>query len=300
MAIGLETRCGAVTGSPPLWDIARPQRPGAAAGVRMAGFRDRGVAAVDLRMVPHPAVMLALEFGSGSPVVDDTTGRRHRGSFVAGLGAGCRGPVWVRGENFAGVQVRLSPVVAHAVLGVSPAELDGVVVTLDHLWGREAARLRDQLDDVSSWEQRFALTYALLARRWAAGPSVDPEVAWAWRRIVAGRGQVRVEGLAAEVGWSRKRLWSRFQSQIGLPPKRAVNLVRFDRAVHRLAAGVDVARVAAESGYADQSHLHRDVVALTGATPAAMAGEPWLAVDEIAWSDTVGRPASAHGGAACR
>jgi hypothetical protein len=52
-----------------------------------------------------------------------------------------------------------------------------------------------------------------------------------------------------------------------------------------LAAGEDVARVAAEEGYADQSHLHRDVVAFTRATPAAMAGEPWLAVDDIAWPD---------------
>ncbi|MEZ7127435.1 hypothetical protein ACBR40_19060 [Nonomuraea sp. AD125B] len=38
-------------------------------------------------------------------------------------------------------------------------------------------------------------------------------MAWVWRRIVAGRGLVRVEGLAGEVGWSRKRLWSRFVAE---------------------------------------------------------------------------------------
>jgi len=70
------------------------------------------------------------------------------------------------------------------------------------------------------------LTDALLARRRETGSSVDSEVAWAWGRIVAGRGLVRVDRLAAEVGWSRKRLWSRFRSQIGLPPKRAATLVR--------------------------------------------------------------------------
>ncbi|MGW3658137.1 helix-turn-helix domain-containing protein [Streptomyces sp. NPDC005151] len=255
----------------------------------MAGFRDRGVAPIDLRVIPHPTVMMALEFGSGSTFVDDAAGRQHRGGFVAGLGAGCRGAVRVRGENFEGVQVRLSPTIARAALGVSPADLDGAVVTLDDLWGREASRIREQLDDASSWEQRFALTNALLGRRRAAAPPIDPEVAWAWHRIVASRGLARVEGLAAEVGWSRKRLWSRFLSQIGLPPKRAATLVRFDHAVHRLAAGVGPARVAAESGYADQSHLHRDVLALTGATPATVAGEPWLAVDDIAWTDTTSK-----------
>ncbi|MEV4112185.1 hypothetical protein [Nonomuraea sp. NPDC049695] len=48
---------------------------------------------------------------------------------------------------------------------------------------------------------------------------------------------MRVDGLADEVGWSRKRLWSRFRSQLGITPKRAARLVRFDHAAHLLAAG---------------------------------------------------------------
>ena len=95
-------------------------------------------------------------------------------------------------------------------------------------------------------------------------------------------GQVRVERLAAEVGWSRKRLWSRFRSQIGLTPKRAAQLIRFDHVAHRLAAGHSAALVAAESGYADQSHLHREVMAFAGVTPKAVTATPWLTVDHIA------------------
>jgi AraC-like DNA-binding protein len=41
--------------------------------------------------------------------------------------------------------------------------------------------------------------------------------------------------------------------------------------------------VAAESGYADQSYLHRDVMAFAGVTPTVMAVAPWLAVDDVAW-----------------
>lgn len=241
-------------------------------------------------MVPHPAVTLLLDFGTGSPVVDHAAGRQHGGSLVAGPGFGSGGAVWARGENVECVQVRLSPVIARAVLGVPPAGLDGAVVALEDLWGREASRIRERLSKVRSWQERFALTDALIARRHEEGPPVDPEVAWAWDRIVGGRGLVRVDGLAAEVGWSRKRLWSRFCSQLGLPPKRAVKLVRFDHAAHRLAAGEGAARVAADSGYTDQSHLHRDVMTFTGVTPATVAGERFLAVDDLAWPPRASRP----------
>jgi hypothetical protein len=197
-----------------VWDVVRPARPSRVAGVSMAGFRDRGMTAVGHRAIPHPAVTLALEFGAGPLIVDDAAGRQQRGSLVAGLGFG-PGAGWVRGENFEAVQVRLSPLIARAVLGVSPADLDGAIVALDDLWGRQASRIREQLRDASSWEDRFAVTDALLAHRRqagsrGAGSSVDPEVAWVWNRILVGRGRVRVDRLAAEVGWSRKRLWSRF------------------------------------------------------------------------------------------
>ncbi|MFJ6214182.1 helix-turn-helix domain-containing protein [Streptomyces sp. NPDC092296] len=267
-----------------VWDVVSPARPSRLAGVSMAGFRDGGSASVGQRVIPHPSVMLAVEFGAGAPVVADAAGRQQRGSVVAGLGQGFGGAVWVRGADVECLQVRLSPLVVRTVLGVSPADLDGFVA-LDDVWGRAAARIREQLSEAATWEERFALAEALLERSRGARASVDPEVAWAWRQIVGGRGTIRVERLASEVGWSRKRLWSRFRSQVGLPPKRAARLVRFDRAVHRLVAGDDAARVAAEGGYADQPHLNRDVLAFAGVTPSAVAHESWLAVDDVAWPD---------------
>ncbi|MFF4364512.1 helix-turn-helix domain-containing protein [Streptomyces sp. NPDC001594] len=273
-----------------MWDVARPRRTSRLAGVGMAGFRVRDLA--PLRIVPHPAVTLFLDFGAGSPVLDDNRGQQ-RGSLVTGPGLGAGGAVRAWGQDLECIQVRLSPVIARAVLGSSTADLDGAAVPLDDMWGRgEASRLCERLADLSSWQERFALVDALLARRREAGPPVEPEVAQAWHRIVVSHGAVRVGSLAAEVGWSRKRLWSRFCSQLGLPPKQAGKLVRFDRAVHRLVAGEEAARVSADAGYADQSHLHRDVMAFTGSTPAKMVEEPFLTVDDIAWPPP-GPPTSA-------
>jgi AraC-like DNA-binding protein len=266
-----------------LWDIASPSWPGRLPGVSMAGFRARATDLVDLRTVPYPAITVVVDFGDGPLVVDDGSGRQQRGSVVAGLAPV---NVRVRGRDIECLQMRLSPVVAHAVLGATP-ELGGTVVALEDLWGRDATRTQEQLRAAASWDDRFVIAEAALARQHEAGRAVDPEVAFVWGQMVTGRGRVRVDQLAAEVGWSRKRLWSRFRSQVGITPKRATQLVRFDHAAHRLAEGVSAALVAAESGYVDQSHLHRDVMTFAGVTPTAVAVAPWLAVDDVAWAAPV-------------
>lgn len=260
-------------------EIAVSSWPGLLAGVSMAGFRNRADDLVDIQVVPYPAVTLFFDFGDGL-LVEDASGHQQRGSVVAGF---TPGRVRGQGRDIECLQVRLSPLVAHAVLGASSA-LGETVAALEDLWGRDATRIQEQLRAAGSWRDRFAIAGAALARRYEAGWVVDPEVAFAWGQMVQNRGRVGVERLSAEVGWSRKRLWARFGSQVGLTPKRAARLVRFDHAAHRLAVGDHAALVAAESGYVDQSHLHRDVMAFAGVTPAAVAIAPWLAVDSVAWA----------------
>jgi AraC-like DNA-binding protein len=262
------------------WDISIPSRPGRLSGVSMAGFRDRAKDPLDLQVVPYPAVTVVVDLGDELLIVDDGSGQPKRGNVVAGLAPG---DVRGRGRDVECLQIRLSPVVAHAVLDAYP-ELGSSVVGLEDLWGRDAVRTQEQLRAASSWDDRFAIAEAALARRREVGRAVDPEVAFVWGQMVTDRGRARVERLAAELGWSRKRLWSRFRSQIGLTPKRAEQLIRFDHAAHRLAAGDSPARVAAEGGYVDQSHLHREVLAFGGVTPTALSVAPWLAVDDFAWA----------------
>jgi AraC-like DNA-binding protein len=100
-------------------------------------------------------------------------------------------------------------------------------------------------------------------------------------RSVSRRSQRRSAGAASTCA-------AGFAPRSGLSPKRAAQLVRLDHAARRLAAGQAAASVAAESGYVDQAHLHRDAMAFAGLTPIAVAVAPWLAVDDIAW------PASQH------
>ncbi|MDR0357943.1 MAG: helix-turn-helix domain-containing protein [bacterium] len=245
----------------------------------MAGFSARGLASGDIAMVAHPALMLLIDLSKDGGIRYSVDGWSQSGSVVVGL---LPGDVRASGWEGECLQIRLSPVAATLVAG-APADLTGAVVPLADIWGREAVRFEEQLRAATSWNDRFRMATDALGRRLESRRAVDEEVAHAWRLMTHARGLVRVDSLADTVGWSRKRLWSRFHTQLGLTPKEAAQLVRFDHAAHLLAAGHGAAAVAAESGYADQSHLHRDVKAITGATPTAVARAPWLAIDDVAW-----------------
>ncbi|MFI6991722.1 helix-turn-helix domain-containing protein [Nonomuraea wenchangensis] len=270
-------------GAPPDWarvDVAVPRPSGRLPGINMAGFHHRAPALVDIAMVAHPSVTLIVDLSDGEGIVYDIHGRRERGSVVVGL---LPGDLRATGRG-AGqcLQIRFEPVAAAAVFG-SSIELTGTLVALEGVWGRDAEQTEDKLRAAASWDERFTIVADILGRRLRARSPVHPEVAYTWRRTLTSRGRVRVDGLADEVGWSRKRLWSRFRSQLGITPKRAAQLVRFDHAAHLLAAGNAAASVATESGYVDQSHLHREVKTFAGLTPTAVAAAPWLAIDEVAW-----------------
>ncbi|MFF3317437.1 helix-turn-helix domain-containing protein [Streptomyces sp. NPDC003035] len=273
------------TGAPLDWslvDIAVPRSPDRLPGVGMAGFRHRASAPVDIAMVAHPSVTLFIDLSEGEGLVHHTHGRDVRGSVAVGL---LPGDLRAGGRAGECLQIRLDPVAAAAALGTS-TELTGAVVSLKDVWGPDAGRAEERLRAAASWDERFAIAADLLGRRLGTRPTVDTvdaEVAFAWRQMRTSKGRARVEALADDVGWSRKRLSARFRSQLGITPKRAARLVRFDHAARLLAAGHAAAGVAAESGYVDQSHLHREVTSLAGLTPTEVAVAPWLAIDDVAW-----------------
>jgi AraC-like DNA-binding protein len=170
------------------------------------------------------------------------------------------------------LEVRLSPLGAYAVLGLPMDQLGGQIVDLVDVLGPGGRRLGEQLRETPSWRQRFAQLDQFLLARLAGGPRPSPEVGWAWRRLVATGGALPIGQLAKEVGWSHRHLIARFRQQVGLGPKTAARLVRFDRVWRRLdqqPGRLDWGLVAAEAGYADQAHLVREFRQFSGTTPSA-------------------------------
>ncbi|WP_433722019.1 helix-turn-helix domain-containing protein [Nocardia sp. CA-129566] len=248
------------------WDFAGSADAGPL-GAAIIGYRDAGGAGVDLRVAGTAAITVLIEFGDRGLLVDDAVGRRTLGGFVAGLPLEA---MHVRGERAECIEVRLSPIQAYSLLGVSPTDLGRGVVALEDLWGSRARRLREQLASTRTWDERFALTKSFLAQCDRPMRTPDPEVLAGWNSILTSGGQVKIGALAESLGWSHKRLWARFESQIGLTPKRAAMLVRFRSAVDGLLAGRPAADVAVDCGYTDQAHLCRDVSMFANRTPGSL------------------------------
>jgi AraC-like DNA-binding protein len=186
-------------------------------------------------------------------------------SFVAGLR---NQQVTTRhdGRSF-GIHVNVSPPSARRLFGLPLHELAERQVPLEDVL--DEPFLVERLHNAQGWDERFRLLDEMLARRLANAPPPSPEIAWAWSCLVESDGAVRVAELARELGWSRKRIVSRFRDEIGLPPKQAARLVRFEcaRALVESVASPDWRRIAVEAGYYDQSHLINEFRSFTGRTP---------------------------------
>ena len=79
--------------------------------------------------------------------------------------------------------------------------------------------------------------------------------------------QIRLDELAHIACLSPFHLVRVFQRQVGIPPHAYLNQVRIQRAKALLRQGISTAQVALETGFSDQSHLHRHFRKIVGITP---------------------------------
>jgi AraC-like DNA-binding protein len=200
-----------------------------------------------------------------------------------------------------GIQLGLTPLGARVLLGLPAGDLAALDLEGDEVLGRFAAELQERVRAEGTWADRFAVLDGLLATRAGltgavppgphrpapfprhTGPMdarhlIAPEVTHAWRTLLATGGAMSVAELAQETGWSARHLDNRFRAEIGLTPKAAARVIRFDRARRMLMRRVSqggppaLADLAAVGGYYDQAHLAREFRGLAGCPPSR-----WLA-----------------------
>ena len=277
---------------------AEPLRPYVAA---YTGYRQRGVPPARHRGLPSPYLTLIFTLDEPLTIMAHPDPRQPPGEYGALLGGLHSVPALITHAGAqSGIQVALRPLGARALLGLPAGELAALDLPAEAVLGGVCAELREKLECAAGWPERFAVLDEILLRRaglssaglsWAADAAVAPEVSWAWHELLREGGATRVSELAAGTGWSERHLTSRFRTEIGLAPKAAARVVRFDRArkllVRKLTAGGGylLADLAADCGYFDQAHLAREFRALAGCPPSQWLAEEFRNVQAGNWLD---------------
>jgi AraC-like DNA-binding protein len=183
-----------------------------------------------------------------------------------------------------GVHLELHPFGVRTLFGVNAAELTGRIVGIDDLGWPALAELPDRLASTPTWSERFDILDDVLAAKASEPLSVAAELGEAWRRMLSTSGLIHIADLANEIGWSRRHFGERFRAEIGLAPKQAARILRFERAGALLRRGhLDLAGLAVECGYYDQAHLSNEWRTLAGCSPRTWIAEelPFLQDDSV-------------------
>jgi AraC-like DNA-binding protein len=164
------------------------------------------------------------------------------------------------------VGLRFAPGTAPTVLGVPADEVRDARVELGELWGPgPAGRAHDR---VAGAPRRGRALEQLAGRlvedtpppSWVARAADRCDAGWSTREV------------ADELGWSERTLHRRARHAFGYGTATLTRILRFRRATALIRAGRPLGEVAADTGYADQPHLSREVRALSGRSPVQLRG----------------------------
>ena len=155
--------------------------------------------------------------------------------------------------------------------GFPISELSGSVVELDLIWKREILALREQLLEAASPDHKFDLLEAYLIAKAKDRLAPDTTVAAALDALRSWP-MLSLRDVASHLGLSHKQMLSRFDCRVGVTPKVASRIFRFQKALtstNRATTEPDWSDLAVDCGYYDQSHMIHEFQELAGLTPAA-------------------------------
>jgi AraC-like DNA-binding protein len=153
--------------------------------------------------------------------------------------------------------------------------------SLEDLWGRASANLRNDLREAHTPTRKFDLLDFALLHRLSESKTHrrNPTIDYALAHLHQSPGTTTIAALTRTTGVSSRRLSQLFREQIGISPKLYCRIQRFQQAVQQIHRGADIhwAELALACGYYDQSHFANDFHAFSGLSPTtySTAHRPW-------------------------
>ena len=229
--------------------------------------RDFGKVESSFEVMPDGYAEIIFHFGSGCSISSNGGLQPLPSPFLMGL---LNQPVLVSAKNrLEIIGVRCFPWTVFDLLGL-PSGKDGVRI-VEHPLAQlqstlnasiHAGRIDDAVAQVTQ--------YFLQAR---AGIAADSMLSKAGVAMRGASGSMPVSQVAAAAHATVRTLERKFKQSSGYTVKDVSGLMRFEQVRNRLwlHPDADLAGLATELGYTDQSHLSREFKRYSGTTPAAFA-----------------------------
>jgi AraC-like DNA-binding protein len=240
-----------------------------------SGYRQVGLKPGIHRGLPSPYLTMIVTLDEPLSVAAHADRRQAPDRYEVLLGGLHTSPALIAHDGQqSGIQLAINPLAARGLFGFPAAELMGIDLHASDVLGSLAVEMHDRIAHALGWAERFAVIDDVLLRRLEEQVGPRPEVSYVWQALVRSGGAASVPALAREAGWSSRYLRQQFRSEVGLTPKEAARVVRFDRARRRLERPQGdrrqpvLAELAAASGYYDQAHLDRDFREFAGCSPS--------------------------------
>ncbi len=230
-------------------------------------IRDVGELPSSFEVVPDGYAEIIFHFGSGCSIVDNGILRPLPSPFMMGL---LNQPaVFYTKNRFEIVGIRCFPWTVFDLLGLQPGK-DGVR-RFEHPIARLQPILAKSID-AGRIEEALALVkqYFLDAR---SGIGIDSMLYKAGIAMREANGVLPVSQVASAAHATVRTLERNFKRSSGYSVKDVSGLIRFEQVRNQLwhNPNINLAGLAHELGYTDQSHLSREFKRYSGTTPAAFA-----------------------------
>ncbi len=159
------------------------------------------------------------------------------------------------------------------VADVAPGDLVDGWADLPKVLGTDIDELGEQLSRANGLDAKRRFMEYFFRKAGLASVAQEGIYRGAAELVESSRGMIRVEELADALGTTTRTLERMFREHAGMPPKKFIRLVRFQNVLSQLRAGgakTNLADLACEWGYADQSHFIRDFKSLMQTPPGSI------------------------------
>ncbi len=148
-------------------------------------------------------------------------------------------------------------------------EIADCVFDADLVWGKGFGELRECLLSIGDIKRRFAIVEEFLLSMFRSRMESNPCVDFAVNEMASRPDALSIARMNQKIGYSQKHFTEMFKRQVGVTPKAYLKIMRFQKAVKRIAecSEIDWTAIAADCGFYDQSHFINDFKHFSGFTP---------------------------------